>query len=119
MAITLQIDAKSIKEVDKWLQKRPQETLKQLDKATQVSIIEVQRQAKINSPVDTGLLRLSISSKQRPLEGEVYAGVEYAIHVHQGTSKMRKRPFLLDAVKALTNRIKINFEKAIKNIINK
>lgn len=55
------------------------------------------------APLITGTLRRSISSKVETKGNEVYgvvgAGVDYAIDVHEGTSRMEARPFILDAIK--------------------
>lgn len=64
------------------------------------------------APHITGTLSRSIASKVEVKGNEVHgivsAGgedspegpVEYAIHVHEGTSKMPARPFILDAIQA-------------------
>lgn len=63
------------------------------------------------APHITGTLSRSMGShveiKGKEIKGIVSAGgedspegpVEYAIHVHEGTSKMAPRPFILDAIK--------------------
>jgi HK97 gp10 family phage protein len=55
------------------------------------------------APFITGALRRSISShakiQGKKIVGIVGAGVFYALFVHEGTSKMAARPFLLDAIK--------------------
>ena len=69
--------------------------------------------AKALCPVDTGALMASIRAERRgPLESAIIAGgggyvnprtlrpVDYARHVHDGTSRTPPRPFLLQAVLA-------------------
>jgi hypothetical protein len=50
--------------------------------------------------VDTGALRGSMSYRVDLPDRRVIAGsdIEYAIHVHEGTSKMPGRPFLRDSI---------------------
>ena len=54
------------------------------------------------APLITGTLRRSISSKVESrgneVKGIIGAGVDYAIDVHDGTSRMPPRPFILDAI---------------------
>ena len=60
-----------------------------------------------HAPFDTGRLRGSIDGDQTPEteDGIVHTsvevrGVDYAVHVHEGTWKMPGRAFLLDAMNA-------------------
>lgn len=54
------------------------------------------------APFDTGLLRAEIHHETiiegKTVQGLVISPTEYAIPVHEGTSKMAGRPFLFDAV---------------------
>lgn len=45
----------------------------------------VERDAKINAPVDIGTLRDSITSEWDEREGRIGTNLEYAPYVHQGT----------------------------------
>jgi hypothetical protein len=68
--------------------------------------------AKSYCPVDTGALMASIRAERRgPLEAALIAGggyinprtlkpVDYAKHVHDGTSRVPPQPFLLQAILA-------------------
>lgn len=59
----------------------------------------VEREAKINVPVDSGRLRGSIGSEEKtPLLFEVGTNVEYAAFVEFGTSKAAAQPYLEPAV---------------------
>lgn len=63
--------------------------------AVRKAAMEVERDAKINCPVDTGILRGSIGAEEKePLLFEVGTNVEYAAHVEFGTSKMAAQPYL-------------------------
>jgi HK97 gp10 family phage protein len=54
-----------------------------------------ERYAKQVTPVDTGRLRTSIGYEMGNMEARVGThNVKYATFVHEGTSKMRARPFL-------------------------
>lgn len=99
--------------------------------AVAATAFAIERQAKINAPVDTGALRASIYSRigksggsgataaaevaslrpgtemgnlpepENATTAYVGPGVEYAIHVELGTSKRGAQPFLLPAVRAV------------------
>ena len=66
-------------------------------------------------------MRTSINSRtyRSELSGEVIAGVRYAIHVHEGTYKMRARPFMARAIKTMKSNIQRYFKEAIQNIIKR
>jgi phage gpG-like protein len=60
-------------------------------------------------PVDKGKLRASISVEMRNEGGPVaYVGsnVEYAVYVHEGTRRMRGRPYLTQALEQVMARFK-------------
>jgi len=62
---------------------------------------KVQRESKKLTPVRTGFLRSSIIVWLDPLRGLIHPYAHYAIYVHEGTGRMKSRPFMqwgLDAV---------------------
>jgi HK97 gp10 family phage protein len=63
------------------------------------TLLLIETDAKLLSPVDTGLNRAEIHSELAPnrLYGVVAAGTEYAVHLEFGTRYMRARPFLFPA----------------------
>ena len=83
-------------------------------KALNTVAVKIRDDAKANCPVDTGALMKSISRETVRREGHVYrvavtAGgrvvnpktgrlVDYAAIVHEGTSRMPGRPFMLQAL---------------------
>jgi HK97 gp10 family phage protein len=70
-----------------------------------------------NSPrrIDTGNLRNSITNEVVDDEKAVYIGtnVEYAIYVHEGTSRMEPNRFLKNAVARNKDQIKDYIKKAL------
>lgn len=87
--------------------------LEQLPAALEAIGIHIEGEAKEeleNTPrrIDTGNLRNSITHEVSESENAVYVGtnVEYALYVHEGTSKMEANRFLTNAVDR--NRDQIN-----------
>lgn len=70
----------------------------------------VLRTAKLNTPVDTGLLR---NSEQKQIKGNIAlvgTNTEYAPNVEFGTSKQKAQPYLTPALVDNTNNIKNIFK---------
>ena len=67
--------------------------------------------------VDTGRLKNSITFQPNESEKAVYVGtnVEYAIYVHEGTSRMDPNRFLKNAVERNIDQIKTDVENELKN----
>lgn len=63
-----------------------------LEDATNVALINIQRGAKMRSPVDTGRLRSSIHLTQMGTDGIVYTNVNYAPFVEYGTGNLVEIP---------------------------
>ena len=87
--------------------------LEQLPAALEAIGIHIEGEAKEeleNTPrrIDTGNLRNSITHEVSESENAVYVGtnVEYALYVHEGTSRMEANRFLTNAVDR--NRDQIN-----------
>lgn len=55
---------------------------------------EIEGESKKNSPIDTGRLRASITTDIGNLKARVSPHVDYAGYVHEGTKRMRARPFM-------------------------
>jgi HK97 gp10 family phage protein len=77
----------------------------------------VERDAKLNCPVDTGRLRQSIGSRivegdENNIIAEVGTNVTYAPYVEYGSSKMAARPFLFPAYNNNKQRILKELAKA-------
>lgn len=63
------------------------------------TLLLIETDAKLLSPVDTGLNRAEIHSERAAngLSGAVLAGTSYAVYLEFGTRYMRARPFLFPA----------------------
>ena len=115
--IEYKVSIQNVDQIQKLLAEKPKETEREVGKAIKKAVYKVNEKAKRKSPVDTGLLRTSMTAEPRGMEGEIYAGVHYAIYVHEGTRFMRKRPFLANAVKESERDIERYLEEAIINVI--
>ena len=80
------------------------------------TLLLIETEAKLLSPVDTGLNRAEIHSELAPnrLSGEVAAGTEYAVHLEFGTRFMRARPFLFPAYEKYRGRFLERLKANIK-----
>lgn len=78
--------------------------------------IEAEGDAKELCPVDTGRLRNSITHAVDDGEKAAVIGtnVEYALYVHERTSKRKGQPFLTDAVNQNADKYRKIFETAMK-----
>lgn len=70
--------------------------------ATVKTVADTKSTARRNAPVDTGLLRSSISGQtsaaRSQVTGEVNASADYATYVEHGTSRMAPQPYMRPAV---------------------
>jgi hypothetical protein len=63
---------------------------------------DVEADAKVRAPVDTGFHRSAIQGKMiGPLTGEIVAGAEYSLFLELGTHKMAAQPAIIPAVEAI------------------
>lgn len=80
------------------------------------TLLLIETDAKLLSPVDTGLNRAQIHSELAPnrLSGTVEAGTSYAVFLEFGTRYMAPRPFLFPAYEknraAFVARLKANLK---------
>lgn len=64
---------------------------------------DIEREAKLRAPVDTGTLRNSIQTvRLGPASYAVVVGVDYGVHVEWGTVKMAAQPYLRPALTIVT-----------------
>jgi len=104
----------------------PRNLDKELNLAIKKSIFEIDKNLAVNwkaggygIPVDTGLLRGTRVQRFGNLKGEVGTTREYGIYVHEGTARMRRRPYLEESFKKAESKIEKHFDKAIDNVLRK
>lgn len=91
----------------------------ELNKAIGLAVLNIQRQSMTNTPVLTGRLRASTSSRFSSLQGEVGTHTNYDIYVHEGTRYMPARPYLRDAVEETNTATQEFFKKSVQNVLDK
>lgn len=88
-----------------------------LREAGMESAFKIEREAKILSPVDTGRMRGSIGTSlgiaDKGLTSIVQTNVNYAIYVHEGTARMRGRPFMRQGVEKSRGQIEEFYKRAL------
>lgn len=118
MPLQINVSIGNLEAIKRELRLFPQRMIPELKKATSKSALMVEREAKLLTPVDTGRLRSSIMSSLGlgPLAvgAKVATNVEYAIFVHEGTKRMRPRPFMKQAVDDSIVEIQKLFNMAIE-----
>lgn len=67
------------------------------------------------SPVKSGVLKKSIQYETDKDSVRIGTNVEYAPWVHNGTSRQRSQPFLMDAIESHIS----DFQNIIKNTLSK
>lgn len=92
------------------------EVKEEIQKAVALSAFKVQKDAKENTPVDTGRLRSSIAVDFTidRLGAEIGTNVEYAPHVEFGTKNQNAQPFLYPAWEAERRKFIENASKILK-----
>lgn len=69
--------------------------------------------------IDTGRLRADIIVRQiTPLSATIGPLVHYAVYVHEGTHKMRPRPYLTKGAEMANDKIKGIFTKIINDALS-
>ena len=85
--------------------------------------IQIQNSAKYYAPVDTGLLRKSITYRLGATADTQYVEIgtanEYAPFQEFGTSKMQAQPFLTPAFNSHKGSAKWQIRQAVKNAVEK
>lgn len=113
----IDIKIKNLPQIKAAFGRSPMLMTRELNKAIQLSVYSLERDSKINTPVDTGLLRASHITYFRPLQGEIEVVAEYAPFVHEGTKFMKGRPYLRKAVEKNNEKIQDYFTTAVDNVL--
>lgn len=104
------------REVDKLafdLGKAPEQVTRKAGRAIAKTAHDIEHDAKILVPVDTGFLKNSISSDVEELSAEIGPTANYGGYVEEGTSRQGGQPYLRPAF----DRRKEGLVKALEDII--
>lgn len=118
MASTINVSIKNLPEIKAAFNKAPQLMIRNLNTAIRSSIFTIGRQSRINTPVDTGILRASTYERFATLRGEVGTNTEYDLFVHEGTRFMGARPYLMNAAQSADSDIQRFMTEAVQNTLN-
>ena len=89
------------------------------DKAIKKTLIMVEAAAKPLTPIDTDRLRSSYQSQFGKFSGLLKVATDYAVFVHEGTYKMKPRPFLQQGIEQQQGQIEGLWKELGDNIVNK
>lgn len=126
----IKVTIPNIKKIQKAYQKYPELAEKEIKTALTQSLLQITRDTKPLTPVDTGRLRASIGQQGgegifevRKMSATVGTNVKYAVYVHEGTKYMTGRPFLAQgtekAMKDIQNYFVQALDRIFKTISNK
>lgn len=103
----MRLDVSELRDLERDLKKGAAKVEALAPKVVAKSALDIERDAKINAPVDTGTLESSIDSDINGLSAEIGPHTEYEEFVEHGTSKMHAQPYMLPA-----------FEKNLPGFVN-
>ena len=103
---------------------RPRDVIGAVSTAIKKSVYLLERASKEalttgwTRAIRTGRLRAETKVQDvQPLKGSVYSNVNYAVYVHEGTYKMRERPYFRVAADKSRPDIKRIFEGEISKVL--
>ena len=88
----------------------------EIRKAFKSVVLQMRNEAVKNCPVDSGTLKGSVAS--HPIEVnentfQIGSEKDYAIYVHDGTSKMAARPFIEHAIDQLEDQFEVVIDRVL------
>lgn len=116
--VRINVTIKNLPEIRRAFSQSPKLTVKYVNRAIEKSLLSIERDSKINTPVRTGYLRASHRTLFGNLRGELEPKAAYAIYVHEGTRYMRARPFLLNAVNSNESLVEREFKQAVQTVLD-
>jgi len=119
MSKALTVEIKGLAELKAAFAKSPSTVIGEMKPAIASVIVALERDAAPRTPWRTGFLLNRNEIKLSDLTGLFKKLAPYAIFVHDGTSKMKARPFLQEAIDATAKEVDNIFGKALDNIIFK
>ncbi|MFC5268464.1 HK97-gp10 family putative phage morphogenesis protein [Kribbella qitaiheensis] len=90
----MHFDVSELRDLERDLEKGAAKVAKTAPLVVKKSVLDIEADAKINAPVDTGNLESSISSDIDGLSGECGPTASYGGFVEGGTSRMAAQPYM-------------------------
>lgn len=133
MADAIGIKITNLAQIKRAFNKAPQLMKIGLSRAIPLSLRAIKddeemQYAHLGIGVVTGRLLMSVRTGMYYRSGTLYGevgpnvqnspGVKYSVFVHEGTRFMRKRPFLLNAVKSAQPEVNRQFKEAVDKVLN-
>lgn len=115
----IQIKIKNTQQIKRAFAKAPALMTRNLNIAIKNILIDIENKSKRNTPVDTGRLKSSHRTSFGNLRGQVGTNTEYDIFVHNGTRRMKARPYLAMAVSSLEKETDKEFAMATQKTLNR
>lgn len=117
--MNVNIEIKNARQIKSAFNMSPYLMTKNLSLAIKRVALNVTKQSQRITPVKTGFLRRSHTTKfETPLRASIEPMASYALYVHDGTRFMKARPFLADAVEVTQGYTDAEFEKAVQDTLN-
>lgn len=126
----VRIEIKNIERIIYAFQKAPEEMGKGIQRALERVGVFVEGKTKEHitagtdmwkAPIDTGAMRSGINTSFTPSQAVIRpsSSTPYAEYVHEGTKRMRARPFFEITAKNEEKRIEDMFNKELEDIVNR
>lgn len=122
----IQVKIINLEQIRAAFAKSPTLMTRNLNLAIKKSLISIQRETILNVGGSRGINVVShglLSAAERPplfesLKGTYLIDIFYAIFVHDGTSRMEARPFLLEAVNTEQTEVNDFMRKAVQDTLD-
>lgn len=114
---SIAIKIKNISEIKRAFAMAPALMARELNTSIRRVVLQIGRQSRMATPVDTGRLRASTYERFSNLKGEVGTNTDYDFFVHEGTRFMRGRPYLRKAVENNQTGTDQEFTSAVQRVL--
>lgn len=114
---TISIKITNMPQIQRAFAQSPRLMARGLDMAIKKTVLNISRDSRQNTPVDTGRLRASTYERFNFSQGEVGTNTEYDIFVHEGTRFQKARPYLREAVDENASLADRFFTEAVQSVL--
>lgn len=122
--ISIKLNITGLDRVRSKLKSAPRQVGQAISRAIKQSAFILEREAKIalttgyTRAIDTGRLRSeNVVRELSDVRASIYPLVDYAVYVHEGTFKMKSRPWMRVAVANASSEVRTVFDNAIEDAL--